>query len=96
MAKISRFANKDKGFIERILHPNEIKYLESVPESLKTQTLASLWAIKEAIYKANNDYSFYSNYELKRIDHQWKHEKFAISLTHEDDYVVAVAIEKKE
>ncbi|KKB26666.1 Holo-[acyl-carrier protein] synthase [Mycoplasmopsis meleagridis] len=96
LVKISRFNNKTEGFIKRILHREEYAYFTDINDNLKTKTLATFWAIKEAIFKANNSYYSFAKILLKKENNKWIHPNFSISISHEDDYLIAFVIENKE
>ncbi|VEU76636.1 holo-ACP synthase [Mycoplasmopsis columbina] len=95
LVKIERFKNKDLNFAKRFLSSKELNYFENKTLKMDTQTLASIWAIKEAIFKADNSYFNFSKIELTRENNQWLHQEFDISLSHEGDYVTAIALKKR-
>ncbi|VEU78133.1 holo-ACP synthase [Mycoplasmopsis columbinasalis] len=94
IVRISRFRNKTREFAARILSESELEFYDQTAE--KTQVLASLWAIKEAIFKADNSYNEFSKISVNRQANQWMHPDFWLTLSHEDDLVVAVAFKKSK
>lgn len=92
MTKISRFKNADMELIKRILTKKEIlKYTLSLD---KPKFLARSWAIKEALFKANNQLSSFNKIELENINDKWTYQNYLISTTEEDDYLIAFVIER--
>lgn len=91
LTKISRFENKDEKFAKKILSNEEYKEWEKQKSS---KFLATRWAIKEAIYKADNNF-----YEFKKIDilngKFYSHKNFNISVSNEDDYIIAFVTKKE-
>ncbi|UUD35221.1 4'-phosphopantetheinyl transferase superfamily protein [Mycoplasmopsis caviae] len=97
IVKISRFEKAEVNFVKKFLHPNEFKKFLLIDDNfLKSKFLASIWAIKEAIFKADNSLYEFKNIELKKERDTWEHEKFNISISHEEDFLVAVVLKKKE
>ncbi|WP_027120801.1 holo-ACP synthase [Mycoplasmopsis lipofaciens] len=95
LVRIDRFQNVSKNFETRFLNQNEYKYYLNIEDKyLKSVFLASIWAIKEAMFKADNSYINFKNIELQKIDGAWFHDKFYISISHEENMLVAVAIKK--
>ena len=92
LAKISRFENKDIHFIKRVLTEKELLVYNNLIEEKKTQYLASRWASKEAIYKANKD-EHYLSYSILNKDNGEPyvdgHEEIKISISHDGEYVIA-------
>ncbi|BAP00830.1 holo-[acyl-carrier-protein] synthase [Mycoplasmopsis californica HAZ160_1] len=90
---IKRFKNMPKGFEKRFCHPNELLLLEK--EKHKADFLASIWAIKEALFKADNNFADFRKIELKKDQHGWEHSDWNISTTNEGDLVIAVVVKKE-
>lgn len=92
IVKISRFENKDIHFIKRVLTEKELLIYNNLLEEKKTQYLASRWASKEAIYKANHD-KHYLSYSILNKDNGEPyvdgHEEIKISISHDGEYAVA-------
>ena len=92
LAKISRFENKDIHFIKRVLTEKELLVYNNLLEEKKTQYLASRWASKEAIFKANHD-EHYLSYSILNKDNGEPyvdgHEEIKISISHDGEYAVA-------
>lgn len=97
LVKISRFEKAKIDFAKKFLHPNELeKYLLIKDDYLKSKFLAAIWAIKEAMFKVDNSLFEFKNIELQKENESWQHKNFDISISHEDDYLVAVVLKKKE
>ena len=92
LAKISRFENKDIHFIKRVLTEKELLVYNNLLEEKKAQYLASRWASKEAIYKANHDEHYLSYSILNKENGEPYvdgHEEIKISISHDGEYAVA-------
>lgn len=92
IVKISRFENKDIHFIKRVLTEKELLVYNNLIEEKKTQYLASRWASKEAIYKANKDEHYLSYSILNKENGEPyvdDHEEIKISISHDGEYAVA-------
>lgn len=92
LAKISRFENKDIHFIKRVLTEKELLVYNNLIEEKKTQYLASRWACKEAIFKANKDEHYLSYSILNKENGEPyvdDHEEIKISISHDGEYAVA-------
>lgn len=92
IVKISRFENKDIHFIKRVLTEKELLVYNNLLEEKKAQYLASRWASKEAIYKANKD-EHYLSFSILNKDNGEPyvdgHEEIKISISHDGEYAVA-------
>ena len=92
IVKISRFENKDIHFIKRVLTEKELLVYNNLLEEKKAQYLASRWASKEAIYKANHD-EHYLSYSILNKDNGEPyvdgHEEIKISISNDGEYAVA-------
>lgn len=93
LTKVARFANKNDNFIIKTLHPEEIE--EYNLSENKTKYLATHWAIKEALYKANNNLFNFNKIRITKKDRVYKYPGYDISTSNEDDYVVAIAQKEK-
>ena len=92
IVKISRFENKDIHFIKRVLTEKELLVYNNLIEEKKTQYLASRWASKEAIFKANKDEHYLSYSILNKENGEPYvdgHEEIKISISHDGEYAVA-------
>ncbi len=92
IVKISRFENKDIHFIKRVLTEKELLVYNNLIEEKKTQYLASRWASKEAIFKANKDEHYLSYSILNKENGEPyvdDHEEIKISISHDGEYAVA-------
>ena len=112
--KISRIKLSD-SFLSKIASDKEIEYLNTYTnEQAKIESLAGIWAVKEAIFKllglGNGSGVAFKNIE---ISHDKSGRPFAnlngvaleafkklnlseidVSISHEDEYAVAVAVAK--
>lgn len=93
LTNINRFENKDIKFINKILHPNEIKEYQSVEN--KPKFLAIRWAIKEALFKNNNKYSEFNKICINKINNKYEFQDYNISTSSEDNYIIAL-VEKRQ
>ncbi|RIV16979.1 holo-ACP synthase [Mycoplasmopsis gallopavonis] len=93
LTKISRFVAASDSFAQRILSPAEYSDYLKITNEKKALFLARAWAIKEAIFKANNSYFSFSKIELQKINHRWTFKNFSISISHDGDDLIAFVIE---
>ncbi|WP_371246152.1 holo-ACP synthase [Mycoplasmopsis agassizii] len=93
LTNVKRFENIGLKFAQRILSKRE--YEEFLISENQALFLARSWAIKEAIYKADNNYFSFKEIELVKKNKQWTFPGFAISISHEDNYVIAIALKKE-
>ena len=92
ITKINRFENPKDSFLKKTLHPDEIvEYNKSTDKSM---FLAKRWAIKEALYKADNELFHFNKIKIIKEDRKYKFQGYIISTSKEDNYIVAIA--KKE
>ncbi len=95
ITKISRFANKDEHFIHRILGESELKEYLCLEDEKKITYLASHFALKEALFKSTQD-EHYLKYQFLHDDkgklYCLNHEEIKVSLSHEDDLVIAFIV----
>ncbi|MFV8468659.1 4'-phosphopantetheinyl transferase superfamily protein [Mycoplasma sp. VS42A] len=93
ITNISRFLNKGEIFWNRVLSADELVYFNKLdtPDS-KAKFLARSWAIKEAIFKADNTYIDFRKVNIKKDPESklWKFKDFLISISYADDFVIAV------
>lgn len=97
IAYIPRFKDVDEHFIKRILTNDEIIQYQKLSSEKRILFLAGRWASKEAIYKANNknDYLHYTILnEENGKPYVKNHPEIKISISHDNDYVVAFVIEE--
>ncbi|TNK92362.1 ACP synthase [Mycoplasmopsis pullorum] len=96
LTKISRFANLTDAFIQRFLHLEEYEIYQNITNEKQKQIfLAKIWAIKEAIFKIDNSYSHFDQVKLDITDKGVKHPNFWISISHEEDFLVAFVMKKE-
>ncbi|MGZ9413128.1 holo-ACP synthase [Mycoplasma sp. 480] len=90
---ISRFKGKKENFIKRILSENE--WNSFIKTENKEKFLATRWAIKEAIFKADNKYFNFKQIDIYKENKKYKFQNFEISTSNDEDTVIAVAIKKE-
>ncbi|QJG66984.1 4'-phosphopantetheinyl transferase superfamily protein [Mycoplasma phocoenae] len=102
IALVKRFKKINRKTIERFLSPNEAEIFKKLrnekflKENTKTLFLATRWAIKEALFKADNQNYKYSEIDIKKINDVYTYENYSISVSHDGEYVIASAIKIKE
>ncbi|EFF41761.1 4'-phosphopantetheinyl transferase superfamily protein [Mycoplasmopsis alligatoris] len=94
LVKISRFNNKSLEFAQKILSKNELEEFLALDKDQKALFLARSWAIKEAIFKADNTKNKFSKIDLCKINNKWTYKNFNISISHEDDLLIAIAMKE--
>lgn len=94
MTRLDRFKNKNEDFVKRFLSENEYKEFKKITsEDLKSKFLATRWAIKEAIFKADNSYPDFRKVDiLKEECGRYFFKDFKISTSDEGNILVAVAV----
>lgn len=102
--RIKTLANKkNKNFINKILHPNEIKILETIKPRSRYyyHFIAGRFALKEAIFKCDNKYAFFNlldiGYQNKKpvLFYQEKLiDELALSISHDGSYAVGISMLK--
>lgn len=90
LTKKTRFLDVNEKFIQKVLHPDEI--IEYQKEDDKPKYIATRWAIKEAIFKSNNEEFSFNKIRIQKIDRTYRFEDYLISTSDEDDYIIAVAM----
>lgn len=95
ITRISRFDNKIKKemFIKRLLHPLEIEQFKT--ENNPAKFLATRWAIKEALYKSDNNLFHFAKILLSVENCRYKFKNYLISTSIEDDYCIAWVIKEQ-
>ncbi|MGX9340334.1 holo-ACP synthase [Mycoplasma sp. 128] len=89
LVNINRFKEVKEHFIKRFL--SDIEYVDYQKSENKDIFLATRWALKEAIYKADNsEYSFKDISISKDITYRYKN--FSLSTSSEGEFVIAMAI----
>jgi len=93
--------NKNKTFYENIFSKNEIKYCLKYKKL--HEKFAAKFALKEAVIKSINEKIHFSEIETSYINQKptvkllnfSKHYKFRTSLSHENDFALAIVISEK-
>lgn len=88
ITRISRFKNAKQSLVDRILHPDEIE--EFLISEHKELFLAAHWAIKEALYKTNNDLFHFDKIKIIKEKDVYSFKGYDISTSKEDDYYIAI------
>ena len=92
ITSVKRFVDKSTPFAKKVLSAAE--FVQWQISSNQALFLAQRWAIKEAIFKANNQYYDFGSINIVRqASGQFAFANFAISTSKEDDYVVAFVME---
>ncbi|BAP39612.1 4'-phosphopantetheinyl transferase superfamily protein [Metamycoplasma canadense] len=95
LTKIKRFKKIKKEVLNRFLHPNEIEEYIKIEKEKKATFLATRWALKECIFKIDNNLYEFKKIHIKKTNQgRYIFEDFQLSTTNEDGYVVAVAFKK--
>ncbi|MGL5520420.1 MAG: 4'-phosphopantetheinyl transferase superfamily protein [Metamycoplasmataceae bacterium] len=92
LTKISRFENIETDLILRVLSPKEVNDYKALKQDLKAKYIATRWAIKEAIFKADNKYSNFSKIYINKKEKVYSFKEFQISVSNEGDYIIAFVI----
>lgn len=88
LAKISRFKNKNNNFLLKVLHLDEIEEYNYSED--KAKYLATRWAIKESIYKANNSENIFNKINIIKENRIYKFKNYIISTSSEEDFIIAI------
>lgn len=95
ITNIKRFLNKDLNFVKRVLSEAEIEiYLRIKNEDSKAKFLARTWAIKEAIFKADNSYVNFNKITILKKEGRYCFEDFLISTSDEENFLIAFVTKK--
>ncbi|MGL5521930.1 MAG: 4'-phosphopantetheinyl transferase superfamily protein [Metamycoplasmataceae bacterium] len=92
LTRISRFENVELDFVLRVLSPKEVSAYKALNPESKAKYIATRWAIKEAIFKADNKYSNFSKIYINKIEKVYSFKDFQISVSNEGDYIIAFVI----
>ncbi|TPE58087.1 4'-phosphopantetheinyl transferase superfamily protein [[Mycoplasma] falconis] len=93
LTTISRFENLEEHTIKNILHVEEIKEYQKINSLNKAKYLATRWAIKEAIFKSDNNYSNFSKIKIdKTPEGRYAFENFKISTSNEGNLLIAFVV----
>lgn len=88
ITRISRFKDAKQSLVDRVLHEDEREeFLQSDDKAL---FLAARWAIKEALYKTNNDLFHFDKIKITKQNNVYTFEGYDISTSKEDDYYTAI------
>lgn len=88
ITSIKRFENKKISFVKKILSNRE--FIEWEKSENKQLYLAQRWAIKESLFKADNNLHNYHEIDISRNEKgKFIFKNFEISTSKEDDYVIA-------
>ncbi|VEU59714.1 4'-phosphopantetheinyl transferase superfamily protein [Mesomycoplasma neurolyticum] len=93
ITNIARFRNISLKTIKRFLSEEEFLIYQN--EENKIKFLAVRWAIKEAIFKADNlEYSF-KKINIKKTKGKYIYKNFVISTSCEENLLTAIALKKE-
>lgn len=93
LTRISRFKNMENKYAKRFLSNEEFKKYEK--NSNKEMFLATRWAIKEAIYKADNNFVSFKKINIKLLKcGRYEFDNFFISTSSENDLLIAFVVKK--
>lgn len=98
ITNLSRKEFVNKKLVERFLHTNELKTLANISDNNdKIKFIASRWAIKEAIFKALDQYKIaFNKINITHINYcptvELEDYNTTISVSYEGDLVIASAI----
>lgn len=94
LVEIKRFENCSQNLIKKVLHIEEIgQYYLS---ENKPRFIATRWAIKEALFKADNSNFTFNEINLSKVDDRYFFtEEYEISTSDEKGLVIAFVIKKK-
>ncbi|UVD81520.1 4'-phosphopantetheinyl transferase superfamily protein [Mycoplasma iguanae] len=90
ITRISRFQNKSENFAKRILSHNEFLEYKKIDD--KAYFLALRWAIKEALFKADNTLLSFQKINISKINKKYFYKNFQITTSKEDDYLIACVV----
>lgn len=89
LTKVSRFENKSDTFVKRVLSVEELR--EYHDSNDRPFYLANAWAIKEALFKADNSLSSFNEIRITKSNGVYNYSNFEISTSNDDGYIVAIA-----
>ncbi|MGL4343302.1 MAG: holo-ACP synthase [Metamycoplasmataceae bacterium] len=89
---ISRFKEKDENFARKILSENEFQEFLEIEN--KSYYLATRWAIKEAIFKADNSFASFNKIDIHKNNNKYFFQNFHISTSHEGDFLIAFVLKE--
>ncbi|WGI36440.1 4'-phosphopantetheinyl transferase superfamily protein [Mesomycoplasma lagogenitalium] len=89
---ISRFKNKSRDFAKKILSDSEMIEYDQIDE--KDKFLATRWAIKEAIFKADNSYYEFNKISILKQNRRYFFKNFLISTSSEGESIVAFVVKE--
>ncbi|MCK5945981.1 MAG: 4'-phosphopantetheinyl transferase superfamily protein [Mycoplasmataceae bacterium] len=93
ITNIKRFENPKDAFLKKVLHVDEIsEYNEATNKSV---FLAKRWAIKEALFKADNELFHFNKIKVFKENGKYKYQGYIISTSIEDNYCIALAYKEK-
>jgi holo-[acyl-carrier protein] synthase len=99
ICQISRMKIDDTKFLARFLHPQELERLKTIQNpDVQRQFAAGRWAVKEAMYKAWNFPNAFSeilvsgDQEKPVVTEPQICRDFEISISHDGNFAIAVAI----
>ncbi|OYD26801.1 holo-[acyl-carrier protein] synthase [Mycoplasma testudineum] len=93
LTRINRFESLKPKVISRILTNREQD--DYAKAKNKALFLATRWAIKEAIFKADNSFVIFNEIEITKSNGKYLFPGFEISTSNEENEVIAIALKRK-
>ncbi|WP_033160855.1 4'-phosphopantetheinyl transferase superfamily protein [[Mycoplasma] collis] len=93
LTNVSRFEKITFKTIERFLSKEEIITFKQTEN--KNKFLATRWAIKEAIFKADNSEYSFNKINIEKKNNIYVYKNFIISTSYEKDTIIAFVIKKE-
>lgn len=90
---ISRFRDASETLVKRILHPDEV--IEYQTSEDKQYYLAARWAIKEALFKADNENKNFNEIRINKSYREYTYPGYVISTTSEGDSYIAIVMKER-
>ncbi|WP_369085919.1 4'-phosphopantetheinyl transferase superfamily protein [Metamycoplasma spumans] len=95
ITRVSRFKKVSQRFVQNVLHQDEIKEFDKLESDQKPKFLATRWAIKEALFKADNKYSCFNEVLIKKSSEgRYVFLDFEISTSDEGNLLIAIVLKK--
>ncbi|AIU33790.1 ACP synthase [Metamycoplasma hominis] len=95
LTDIRRFKEYSETLLIKFLHPIEIEQFKKVSITKRADFLATRWAIKEAIFKADNQYYSFNQINITKDEvGRYVFKDFEISTSNEGIYIIAVVFKR--
>lgn len=99
LVELNRFSSKNENFFKRFMHEKELaKFSQLNSKNQKIVYAASIWGIKEAMFKADNNYAKFAEFYIQRDENDqfWVHPNFDITISHTGRLLVAIVSKKNK